>query len=183
MPDLHSATIVDRSHSAEADSSAESTELLSGRSAKHAASVLHLGNLITILLPLFAIYSWFFSEEHSFAALIVIPILVIWIGASMLLYAIHRHHPNPKVGRYTKRATHWFFAAVGGFVVVGIFFPIDARYYLGAWLLAALAIVPWSIWNLIQIARDEWSDQLYRRDQGDLDSESAPSATADSGRA
>lgn len=77
----------------------------------------------------------------------------------MLVYALNRHHPNPKVGYYTQRAATRFYAITGSLVVVATFIPGGGwHYYLVAWALAALIIIPWSIVDLVRIYKDEWVD-------------------------
>ena len=78
---------------------------------------------------------------------------------SMLVYAMNRHHPNEKVGHYTQQAAYRFYAITGFFVAAAIFIPGgDWDYYLIAWALAALVLIPWSIFDLVRIRRDDWED-------------------------
>ena len=81
----------------------------------------------------------------------------------MVVYAMNRHHPNPKVGHYTQWAAYRFYGVAGFFTVVATFIPggelgNSLTYYLIAWALAALVIIPWSIIDLVRIYRDEWVD-------------------------
>ena len=66
--------------------------IVSGRSSRFAAMQMDIGNLISMLLP---------------------PLPLLWFGGSMLVYALHRHHPNPRVGYYTQRAAYRFYAVMG----------------------------------------------------------------------
>ena len=110
-----------------------------GSSAKRAASMMNYGNLIAILVPF--------------------PLLIFWFGASMLVYALNRHHPNPKVGHYTQQAAYRFYGITGFFLVIAIFIPGGGWiWHLIAWIVAALILIPWSILDLRRIAREEWVD-------------------------
>ncbi|HRZ23726.1 MAG TPA: hypothetical protein P5284_01575 [Candidatus Contendobacter sp.] len=110
-----------------------------GSSAKRAASMMNYGNLIAILVPF--------------------PLLIFWFGASMLVYAMNRHHPNPKVGHYTQQAAYRFYGITGFFLVIAIFIPGGGWvWHLIAWIVAALILIPWSILDLRRIAREEWVD-------------------------
>ena len=112
--------------------------LARGSSARTAATLMDYGNIL---------------------AIVVIPLIILWCGASMLVYAMNRHHPNPKVGHYTQRAATLFYSVSGFFVVIATLIPNGGwNYYLIAWLLAAIIIVPWSIRELIRIYKDEWLD-------------------------
>lgn len=114
-------------------------ERVSGRGARWASAVFNFGNMAAILIPL--------------------PIGLLWLGASMVVYAMNRHHPNPKVGHYTQQAAYRFYGVVGFFVAVATFFPgQDWTYYLYAWALAAAVLLPWSMLDLVRIYRDEWQD-------------------------
>ena len=118
--------------------------IVRGSSARTAASLMDCGNILSI---------------------VIVPLIIFWFGASMLVYAMNRHHPNPKVGHYTQQAAYRFYGVAGFFTVAATFIPSDDwRYYLLSWALAALIIIPWSILDLLRIYRDEWVDILIDED-------------------
>ncbi len=119
-------------------SRSQSTATISGKSAKGAARLFHYGNLLAVLIPF--------------------PIAIFWCGASMFVYAMNKHHPNHRVGYYTQRAATVFYAVAGLFIPVATFFPVDWRYYVGYWAFAAAVLIPWTIWNLLRIGREDWPD-------------------------
>ena len=113
--------------------------MVPGRKARAAASVFNIGNIVAVLVP--------------------IPLGMLWLGLSMLVYSMNRPHPNSKVGHYTQQAAYRFYAITGFFVAVAAFIPGGAwDYYLVAWALAALVLVPWSIIDLARIRQDHWED-------------------------
>lgn len=113
-------------------------EIVSGSSARNAAALMNYGNIIAIA---------------------IVPLVILWFGASMLVYAMNRHHPNPKVGHYTQHAAYRFYGVTGFFVAAATFIPGGGwEYYLYAWALAAIVIIPWSIVDLVRIYKDEWVD-------------------------
>lgn len=117
-----------------------------GSSAKRAAALMNYGNIVAVLVPF--------------------PLLIFWFGASMMVYAMNRHHPNPKVGHYTQQAAYRFYGVAGFFVVVATFFPGNGwTWHLISWILALLMLVPWSIVDLRRIYRDVWVD-IPLDDQG-----------------
>ncbi len=117
-----------------------------GSSAKRAAGLMNYGNLIAILVPF--------------------PLLIFWFGASMLVYAMNRHHPDPRVGHYTQQAAYRFYGITGFFVAIATFIPGNGWiWHLIAWIVAALILIPWSILDLRRIAREEWVD-IPLDDQG-----------------
>ncbi len=115
---------------------------LPGYKARRAAAVFNYGNILAILVP--------------------IPLGMLWLGLSMLVYAMNRHHPNEKVGHYTQQAAYRFYAVTGFFVAAATFIPGGGwTYYLIAWAFAALILIPWSIIDLLRIRRDTWSDMEH----------------------
>ena len=107
-------------------------------SSRFAAMQMDIGNIVSMLLP---------------------PLPVLWFGFSILVYAMHRHHPDPKVGEYTRWAGYRFYAVMGLIIPVGTFFPGDAKMaWLVAWITGILLIVPWSAWSILRAQRDHWED-------------------------
>ncbi|MFP4639674.1 MAG: hypothetical protein ACLFMY_04460 [Guyparkeria sp.] len=113
---------------------------ISGRSARRAASWFNWGNIIAMIVPL--------------------PLAIFWTGLSMLVYALNRHHPNPKVGHYTQIAAYRFYAIAGTAVVIGTFAPPSVTFYLVLWAIAAVIIIPWSLYDLYRIKQDNWEDSF-----------------------
>lgn len=133
-------------------------DILSAANQRRAASWFNYGNLIVIILagiPLLLAGSASRKTMIFATAGAIIPI-ILWFGGSMLLYALNKHHPNPKVGHYTQWAAYRFYAITGSLVVIGTFFPSDIRYYQAFWAVAAIILIPWSIIDLRRIQRDDW---------------------------
>ncbi|MGB9671486.1 MAG: hypothetical protein ACP5OY_04045 [Halothiobacillaceae bacterium] len=133
-------------------------EILPAANQRRAASWFNYGNLIVIILagiPLLLAGSASGRTMIFATAAAIIPI-IFWFGGSMLLYALNKHHPNPKVGHYTQWAAYRFYAITGSLVVIGAFFPADIRYYQAFWAVAATILIPWSIIDLRRIQRDDW---------------------------
>lgn len=118
--------------------------IISGKSARKAAGLFNIGNIISMLLPF--------------------PLGIFWMGLSMVVYAMNRHHPNEKVGYYTQQAAYRFYGIVGFVVVVAIFFGTDINYWLITWIISAGILIPWSIVDLIRIRKDNWQDSIFEQD-------------------
>ncbi len=114
----------------------QSSPAVSGQAAKNAARIFHIGTILAVLIPF--------------------PVAIFWCGASMLVYAMNRHHPNPRVGYYTQRGATRFYAIAGLFIPVATFFPVDWRYYVAYWAFAGAVLLPLSIWDIIRIRREDW---------------------------
>jgi len=125
--------------------------MLPGNKARSAAAVFNYGNILAVLLP--------------------IPLGLLWLGMSMLVYAMNRHHPNPRVGYYTQQAAYRFYGISGFFVAAATFIPGGGwNYYLAAWGLAAAILVPWSILDVRRIRGEHWDDLQIPVEENDAHS-------------
>mgnify|MGYP001024008604 CR=1 FL=1 len=134
--------------------------ILSAASQRRASALFNYINITVMVLagiPLIMAGSASGKGMILATAAAIIPIVLLF-GGSMLLYALTKHPPHPKVGHYTQWAAYRYYAVTGSLIVIGTFFPADVRYYLAFWAFAAGILVPWSIWEIIEIQRDTWAD-------------------------
>ena len=99
-----------------------------------------------------------FNILNIIAVIVPFPLMLFWHGASMVLYAMNRHHPNPKVSGYIQSAAVRLYGVAGAAVPVGTFFSLDVTPWLVYWALAAVIMIPFSIRDLIRIRADDWED-------------------------
>lgn len=102
-----------------------------------------------------------FNWGNIIAILIPFPLMIFWFGASMVIYAMNRHHPSEKVGHYTQAAAYRFYFITGFLVVIGTLIPGGREslwYYAYLWLGGVLIMLPWSFYDLRRIRRDDWQD-------------------------
>lgn len=118
--------------------------VVSARSARFSASLFNYLNIVAVLLP--------------------VPLLVFWFGASMFVYAMNRHHPNPRVGHYTQWAAYRLYGVVGAVIPVATFYGPELRYWLITWFLAVAIVIPWSIVDLVRIRREHWEETRIEPD-------------------
>jgi len=128
----------------EADISIE-TQVVSGRSVRRGPVLFNIFNIIAIIIPF--------------------PLMVFWLGASIILYAMNRHHPNPKVAHYIQWAAYRLYAVAGAAVPVATFFSVNLTPWLVYWAIAAIVMIPWSILDLIKIKKDTWEDTVIQRSE------------------
>ncbi len=105
-----------------------------------------LSCLATVLLPL------------------IIPML-LWIAASIFVYASIAHHPNSRVVNYLRPAGHRFYGLIGALVVVLNFSPQMAKWvggwpYLAGtiWAIAVLVVVVPGVRDILRANKDHWED-------------------------
>ena len=120
--------------------SLEEKEPIHAKQAQKNAKIFNYGNIVSVLIPF--------------------PFFIFWFGASMFVYALFRHHPNPRVGYYTQKAAHHYYAVAGLLVPVLTFAPGNffQNYWWVLWGLCVLLLIPISIMQIIQINREEWED-------------------------
>ena len=122
-----------------------SSRTISAKAAMRSAAIFNYGNLLAILIPM--------------------PIGVLWFAASIAVYIMFRHHPNPRVGHYTQWAAYRFYGLVGLVVVIATFYGTSLQAWLITWAVLATILVPWTLYDLILIYRKEnWQDTFVESD-------------------
>lgn len=115
---------------------------VTGAEARANARWMDIGTLIAVCVP--------------------IPFLIFWFGGAILVYAMTRYHPNPKVGKYIQASTYRFYGVMGFIIPVGTFIPMGAlKDWLIFWGCAAICWIIPSIMSLIKIQKDSWEDVEY----------------------
>ena len=116
--------------------------LVTADSARKAAKIFYYGNILSVLIPF--------------------PVFILWFGAGILVYALLRHNPNPRVGYYTQIATYHYYGLAGGLVPVLTFAPGDffANWWWALWIICVIVLLPLSVRQILRINREEWHDTV-----------------------
>lgn len=148
------------------------TRIVSGASARRAASIFTYGNLAAALVPGFAI---------------------LWFGLSMLVFAVNSHHPDPRVLAFNQRAARNYYPVMAVVLLIiaagfsgmteslglthllqalGLGFlgrlgldPDFAALLFTMWFVLFIVLVPLSIRTLINIHRTDWRDVVVNTDE------------------
>ena len=145
------------------------TKIIPAANARMFARLFNLGNLLSLLPGLIVAPIILFSEHEQismifmFIAMIVPPIL--WFGISIMIYIIARHHPNTLVGHYTQQAAYRYYGMIGIVIPVGTFFGTDWKLWIMTGGVVGLILVPWTIWELIKIQKENWQDTVVHTKQ------------------
>ena len=117
-------------------------KVVSADSSRKSARVFYYGNLLAVIVPF--------------------PFFILWFGASMFVYAMFRHHPNPRVGYYTQIAAYQYYGLAGALVPVLTFAPGDffVKYWLHLWVVGAAILTPLALIQLQKINRESWQDAI-----------------------
>jgi len=119
-------------------------KLVSASQCRRAAQIFIIGSIIAVLIP---------------------PLIMVWIAASIFAYASVAHHPDMRVREYQRWAGYRFYGLAGTLVVVLNFSGAmkdwvggGVTLLLAVWALSLLVVVPLGIRDLIRIRRENWRD-------------------------
>lgn len=138
--------------------------VITASSSRFSAQLFNLITIAVLLASLTALLlgKLLVSQKIGFLPLVLsLPPIMIWLGASIFVYASIAHHPNPRTAHYNKWAGYRYYGVMGGLVVFGQ--PLYDM--LGGWEglmlvlgLAIAIIVPWALFDVFKAAREPWQD-------------------------
>jgi hypothetical protein len=138
--------------------------VISASSSRFAAQLFNILTVTALMLSLTALLlgKLLASQKIGFLPFVLsLPPVMIWLGASIFVYASIAHHPNTRAAHYNKWAGYRFYGVMGSLMVIG-----PAIYgLLGGWQglmlvlgMAVLIIVPWALYDIYRAAREPWAD-------------------------
>jgi hypothetical protein len=138
--------------------------VISASSARFAAQLFNIITVVALMISLTALLLGKLLASHKIGFLpfvLSLPPVMIWLGASIFVYASIAHHPNPRTAHYNKWAGYRFYGVMGSLVVIGqpIYGLIGG--FGGLMLVLGLAvaiIVPWALFDIWRAAREKWED-------------------------
>lgn len=138
--------------------------VISASSSRFAAQLFNILTVATLLISLTALLlgKLLASQKIGFLPFVLsLPPVMLWLGASIFVYAGIAHHPNPRAAHFNKWAGYRFYGVMGSLMVIGpaIYGLFDG--WLGLMLvlgLAVLIIVPWALFDIYKAAREPWQD-------------------------
>lgn len=143
-----------------ATDSAPATRVLAA-ACKRSARMFNLLAISTTLLSasLFTLGQFIADKKMAFLPMAMsLPPLMIWLAASIFVYAAIAHHPDLRVRHYNKWAGYRYYSLVGALVI----FANDLSHLPGGWGLVwgifLTALVPWSVFDLWKAGREDWQD-------------------------
>lgn len=146
------------------NSAMKAKRVISASSSRFAAQLFNLITVAALTISLTALLLGKLLASHNIGFLpfvLSLPPIMIWLGASIFVYASIAHHPNARTAHYNKWAGYRFYGVMGSMVVIGQ--PIYGL--LGGWQglmlvmgLAVAIIVPWALFDIVKAAREPWQD-------------------------
>lgn len=138
--------------------------LISASSSRFAAQLFNLITVVVLLISMTTLLlgKLLASQKIGFLPLVLsMPPIMIWLGASMFVYASIAHHPNPRTAHYNKWAGYRYYGVMGSLMVFGppLYDLLDG--WKGLMLVLGLAvtiIVPWALYDIYKAAHEPWQD-------------------------
>ncbi len=127
--------------------------IVTAKQSKFAAKVFNFGTIASVIIPF--------------------PLFIFWFGASMFVYALYRHHPNPRVGYYTQHAAYIYYGLAGLLVPVLTFAPKElfVDYWWAFWGAAVIGVVPLAVVQIVKASKEEWQDVKIKKDSSYINRE------------
>ena len=138
--------------------------VISASSSRFAAQLFNILTIAALSISLTALLlgKLLASQKIGFLPFVLsLPPVMLWLGASIFVYAGIAHHPNPRTVHFNKWAGYRFYGVMGSLMVVGpaIYGLLDGWQGLMLVLgLAVLIIVPWALFDIYKAAREPWQD-------------------------
>ena len=138
--------------------------VISASSSRFAAQLFNLLTVAALSISLTALLlgKLLASQKIGFLPFVLsLQPVMLWLGASIFVYAGIAHHPNPRTAHYNKWAGYRFYGVMGSLMVIGpaIYGLLDGWQGLMLVLgLAVLIIVPWALFDIYKAAREPWQD-------------------------
>ncbi len=138
--------------------------VITAASARFSAQLFNIITVVALMISATALLLGKLLASHKIGFLpfvLSLPPIMIWLAASIFVYASIAHHPNPRTVHFNKWAGYRFYGVMGSLVVIGQ--PIYGL--LGGWMglmlvmgIAVAIIVPWAIYDIYKAAREPWQD-------------------------
>lgn len=126
------------------------TKVITGKQSLFSARLFSIISIIVALIP---------------------PLLMIWIAASIFVYASIAHHPNPRTVYYNRISGYRFYGAIGSMMIFGqpiYSFAFSSWHGLVAiWAIIVIIVVPFGLWDIIRAGREKWEDLTVEVDNNE----------------
>lgn len=138
--------------------------VISAKSSRFSAQIFNIASVAAISAGVSALVlgKLLAGQKIGFLPLVLsFPPLMIWLGASIFVYASIAHHPNPHTRQYHRWAGYRFYAATGAMMVFGQPLYELLQGWNGlmvVWAVVFLIVVPWGLYAIWKAARDDWQD-------------------------
>ena len=132
-----------------------------------AASCLRNARLFNLLAvgttllaaSLFTLGQFIADKKMAFLPMAMsLPPVMIWLAASIFVYASIAHHPSPRVREFNKWAGYRYYGLVGFLTIFANDIAHLPTGWLGVWAIMIVALVPWALFDVWRAGREPWQD-------------------------
>jgi hypothetical protein len=137
------------------------THVVSAESCKRSARLFNLLAIATTLLSasLFGVGQLIADKKMAFLPMAMsLPPIMIWLAASIFVYASIAHHPDLKVRHYNKWAGYRYYAIVGTLTIFSNDLAQLPSGWFGVWGLLLLTLIPWAVFDVWKAGKEDWHD-------------------------
>jgi hypothetical protein len=130
-------------------------------SSLRSARLFNLLSIGTTLLSamLFTLGQLIADKKMAFLPMAMsLPPVMIWLAASMFVYAAIAHHPNPTVRHFNKWAGYRYYGIVGFLTIFANDIAHLPTGWMGVWVLMIVALIPWSVYDVWRAGKEDWQD-------------------------
>jgi hypothetical protein len=141
--------------------------LLTAASVKRSARLFNLLAVASTLISisLFSLGQFIADKKMAFLPMAMsLPPLMIWLAASIFVYASIAHHPNMEVRHFNKWAGYRYYGVVGTLTILANDIASLPGGWGLVWGLFFLALVPWSVYDIWRAGKVAWRDMEVDRD-------------------
>ena len=138
--------------------------VISAKSSRFSAQLFNIASVAAITAGISALLlgKLLASQKIGFLPFVLsFPPLMIWLAASIFVYASIAHHPNERTRHYHRWAGYRFYGATGAMVVFGqLIYEVFGGWVglMGVWAVMFLIVVPWGLYDIWKAARENWQD-------------------------
>jgi hypothetical protein len=138
--------------------------VISAKSSRFSAQLFNIASVAAVTAGISALLLGKLLASHKIGFLpfvLSFPPLMIWLAASIFVYASIAHHPNQRTRHYHRWAGYRFYGATGAMVVFGqLIYGILGGWngLMGVWALLFLVVVPWGLYDIWRAGREDWQD-------------------------
>ena len=142
-------------------------QVLTAASVRRSAQLFNLLAVASTVLSisLFSIGMLVADKKMAFLPMAMsLPPLMIWLAASIFVYASIAHHPNLEVRHFNKWGGYRYYGVVGTLTVLANDLASLPGGWGLVWAIFFTALVPWSVYDIWRAGKRPWQDMEVDKD-------------------
>ncbi|MBK6742357.1 MAG: hypothetical protein IPG66_05005 [Hydrogenophilales bacterium] len=136
-------------------------QVLSAASVRRSAQLFNLRRSARPLLSisLFTLGQLMADKKMAFLPMAMsLPPLMLWLAASIFVYASIAHHPNLEVRHFNKWAGYRYYGVAGTLTILANDIAALPGGWSLVWAIFFFSLVPWSVYDIWRAGKVAWQD-------------------------